>query len=62
VPGRCCGPGPAWPGSGWWPGPTTPPEAVQGRLRDYHDKIRPVLELFEAKEVIVAVDATGPVA
>jgi adenylate kinase len=38
------------------------PEAVQGRLRDYHDKIRPVLELFEAKEVIVAVDATGPVA
>jgi adenylate kinase len=37
------------------------PEAVQGRLRDYHDKIRPVLELFEAKEVIVAVDATGPV-
>jgi adenylate kinase len=61
VPGRCCGPGPAWPGSGWWPGPTTP-EAVQGRLRDYHDKIRPVLELFEAKEVIVAVDATGPVA
>ena len=38
------------------------PEAVQGRLRDYHDKTRPVLELFEAKEVIVAVDATGPVA
>ena len=38
------------------------PEAVQGRLRDYHHKTRPVLELFEAKEVIVAVDATGPVA
>ena len=38
------------------------PEAVQGRLRDYHDKTRPVLELFETKEVIVAVDATGPVA
>jgi adenylate kinase len=38
------------------------PEAVQGRLRDYHDKTRPVLELFQAKEVIVAVDATGPVA
>ena len=37
------------------------PEAVQGRLRDYHDKTRPVLDLFGAKEVVVAVDATGPV-
>jgi adenylate kinase len=37
------------------------PEAIQGSLRDYHDKIRPVLELFGAKEVIVAMDATGPV-
>jgi adenylate kinase len=37
------------------------PEAVEGRLRDYHDKTRPVLELFRAKEVIVAVDATSPV-
>ena len=37
------------------------PEAVEGRLRDYHEKTRPVLELFRAKEVIVAVDATGPV-
>jgi adenylate kinase len=38
------------------------PEAVRGRLRDYHEKTRPVLDLFRAKEVIVAVDATGPVA
>jgi len=37
------------------------PEAIQGRLRDYHDKTQPVLELFRAKEVVVAVDATGPV-
>jgi adenylate kinase len=37
------------------------PEAVQARLRDYHDKTRPVLDLFRAKEVVVAVDATGPV-
>ena len=36
--------------------------AVQGRLRDYHDKTRPVLDLFRAKEVVMAVDATGPVA
>ena len=38
------------------------PQAVQGRLRDYHEKTRPVLDLFRAKEVIVAIDATGPVA
>jgi adenylate kinase len=62
VPGRCCGPGPAWPGVGLVARADDTPEAVQGRPRDYHDKIRPVLELFEAKEVIVAVDATGPVA
>jgi adenylate kinase len=37
-------------------------QAVQGRLRDYHEKTRPVLELFRAKEVVVAVDATGSVA
>jgi adenylate kinase len=37
------------------------PEAIQGRLRDYHDKTQPVLDLFRAKEVIVAVAATGPV-
>ena len=34
--------------------------AVRARLRDYHAKTRPVLDLFRAKEVVVAVDATGP--
>ena len=38
------------------------PQAVQARLRDYHEMTRPVLDLFRAKEVVVAVDATGPVA
>jgi adenylate kinase len=38
------------------------PEAVEGRLRDYHEKTRPVLDLFRAKEVVVAVEATGSVA
>jgi len=38
------------------------PEAVEGRLRDYHDKTQPVLDLFRTKEVVVAVDATGSVA
>jgi adenylate kinase len=37
-------------------------QAVRARLRDYHDKTRPVLDLFRAKEVVVAVDATGSVA
>jgi adenylate kinase len=36
------------------------PEAVQTRLRDYHAKTKPVLDLFRAKEVVVAVDATRP--
>jgi adenylate kinase len=36
------------------------PEAVKARLRDYHAKTRPVLDLFRAKEVVLAVDATRP--
>jgi adenylate kinase len=35
-------------------------EAVRTRLRDYHAKTRPVLDLFRAKEVVLAVDATRP--
>ncbi len=34
------------------------PEAVSGRLRDYHEKTRPLLELFSHKELIVTVDGT----
>jgi adenylate kinase len=34
--------------------------AVRARLRDYHAKTQPVLDLFRAKEVVAAVDATGP--
>jgi adenylate kinase len=37
------------------------PEALEARLRDYHAKTRPVLELFRAKEVVVEVDASRPV-
>ena len=36
------------------------PEAVRARLRDYHAKTRPVLDLFRAKEVVLAVDASRP--
>jgi adenylate kinase len=38
--------------------PDDNPEALAQRLRDYHDKTRPVVELFERKEVVVHVDAT----
>jgi adenylate kinase len=40
--------------------PDDSPAAVRARLRDYHAKTRPVLDLFRAKEVVAAVDATGP--
>ena len=36
------------------------PEAVKARLRDYHAKTLPVLELFRAKEVVLEVDANQP--
>ncbi|HLA76915.1 MAG TPA: nucleoside monophosphate kinase [Vicinamibacteria bacterium] len=34
------------------------PEAVRERLRDYHEKTKPILDLFRRKEIIVAVDGT----
>ena len=37
------------------------PEALAARLADYHDKTRPILELFERKEFVVTVDATQSV-
>jgi adenylate kinase len=35
-------------------------EAVQGRLRDYHSKTAPLLELFQRKGLVVRVDGTKP--
>ena len=37
--------------------PDDTPEALDARLRDYHEKTRPVLELFRRKEVVHDVDA-----
>ena len=37
-------------------------DALRARLRDYHAKTRPVLELFQAKEVVLEVDASQPAA
>lgn len=36
------------------------PEALASRLRDYHSKTRPVIDLFERKEFVIHVDATPP--
>ncbi|OHV37852.1 MULTISPECIES: adenylate kinase family protein [Pseudofrankia] len=37
------------------------PEALAVRLREYHGKTRPVLEIFQRKEYVAAVDARQPV-
>ena len=43
------------------PGPTTRAEALASRLRDYHEKTRPIIELFERKEFVAHIDATHSV-
>lgn len=35
-------------------------ESLKSRLRDYHGKTRPILELFRRKELIVEVDGSRP--
>jgi adenylate kinase len=34
------------------------PEALAARLRDYHEKTKPIVELFERKEFVAHIDAT----
>jgi adenylate kinase len=34
------------------------PEAIETRLRDYEERTRPILELFEGKELVVTADGT----
>ena len=36
------------------------PEALDVRLREYHEKTQPVLETFRRKEYVVTIDATRP--
>ncbi|CAA9257395.1 MAG: Adenylate kinase [uncultured Acidimicrobiales bacterium] len=43
------------------PRPDDQPEALAARLSDYHEKTRPIIELFEKKEVVHHVDATQDV-
>jgi adenylate kinase len=40
--------------------PDDTPEALDARLRDYHEKTKPVLDLFRRKEVVHDVDASPP--
>ena len=35
-------------------------DAVRRRLMDYHEKTRPIVELFRTKELVVVVDGNGP--
>ncbi len=37
------------------------PDALAARLRDYHEKTKPIIELFERKEFVARVDATKSV-
>jgi len=38
------------------------PEALAARLRDYHEKTQPIIELFERKECVLHVDAKRDIA
>jgi len=38
--------------------PDDNPEALAVRLREYHDKTKPVIEIFERKEFVATIDAT----
>jgi adenylate kinase len=44
------------------PRPDDTPEALAARLRDYHEKTRPIIELFERKEFVARIDATHSIA
>ena len=43
------------------PRPDDNPEALAARLSDYYEKTRPIIELFERKEVVFHVDASKAV-
>ena len=38
------------------------PEALAARLRDYHEKTQPIIELFERKECVLRIDARQTIA
>ena len=42
--------------------PDDSPDALAARLRDYHEKTRPIVELFDRKETVAHIDATRSIA
>lgn len=36
------------------------PDAVRSRMRDYHGKTAPILDLFRKKELVISIDGTAP--
>jgi adenylate kinase len=41
--------------------PDDNPDAIQNRLKEYHAKTQPIIELFRRKELVVNADGTQPV-
>jgi adenylate kinase len=37
------------------------PEALKVRLREYHEKTKPLLEMYRKKGILLTVEASGPV-
>ena len=35
-------------------------ESIRSRLKDYHEKTKPIIELFSRKELVITVDGTQP--
>lgn len=39
---------------------TDTPDVIRDRIRDYHNKSEPVIDIFRRKELVVAIDGTKP--
>ncbi len=48
-------------GSGFTKRADDDPEVLTTRLREYHEKTRPLLELFREKEMLITIDANRPI-
>jgi adenylate kinase len=48
-------------GSGFTKRADDNPDALKVRLREYHEKTKPLLELYRKKGILITVEASGPV-
>jgi len=48
-------------GSGFTKRADDNPEALTTRLREYHEKTRPLLDLFEERQMLITIDANRPI-